>query len=707
MTVTVTTSRVSYAGNGATVAFSAPFYFLASADLVVISTVVATNVSTTLALATDYTVTGAGVASGGTVTTTVAPAVGTTLVIYRSPPITQSVDYQPNDPFPAQTHETALDRLTMIAQRQGELSSRSFRLADGDVTGVSTILPIPTASNFVGWNAAATGLQNYTAASLALLVASGSAQADTFTGNGSTTAFVLTASPGALANLSVSVGGVVQIPTLNYTWTGGTTLTFTAAPPNLAKVLVRYQQGLVQGATDSAAASYVPAGTGAVTTNVQTKLRESVSVKDFGAVGNGVADDTAAIQAAITATQGSTVALFFPTGNYKISSTLSITGAAAFIGASNNSVTISWTSTSLTVFNVITDSACAWQNLKFSGPAVPVSGSVIALAGTTHNSFSTIYDCTFSNSYNAIYCTSAYALKISNCYFYNFIRYGVHIQNTYNVDAGDSSISNCIFSGPLGGTNVGVYQESSGGLRLVNNKFNTGAYNYKLSLSTGAITTDLIISGNSFENANVANIQLTGNTSGTFSNTAITGNQFALAPISILVNWGYYGLSKTTISGNVFALSAAGTACISLDYITLANITGNTFAAGAATTPTGILSTVNASGVIAANVFDTATWGSKVTNASGNLLVLPNRTHYSIQAVTTNVAFASLYSASGTITFPFTFGAAPTITASVNTVSGGISVATYSVTASGFSYTVIGATNGGTGSFSYVASGLF
>ena len=46
----------------------------------------------------------------------------------------------------------------------------------------------------------------------------------------------------------------------------------------------------------AAISKYVPAGSGAVQTTVQAKLRETVSVKDFGAVGNGVADDTAAIQ---------------------------------------------------------------------------------------------------------------------------------------------------------------------------------------------------------------------------------------------------------------------------------------------------------------------------------------------------------------------------------------------------------------------------
>ena len=65
--------------------------------------------------------------------------------------------------------------------------------------------------------------------------------------------------------------------------------------------------------------SYTPAGAGAVVDTVQNKLRESVSVKDFGAVGDGVTDDTAAIQAAIN----SNVSIIdMPAGVYLVSATL-------------------------------------------------------------------------------------------------------------------------------------------------------------------------------------------------------------------------------------------------------------------------------------------------------------------------------------------------------------------------------------------------
>jgi hypothetical protein len=63
--------------------------------------------------------------------------------------------------------------------------------------------------------------------------------------------------------------------------------------------------------------SFAQAGTGAITRTVDSKLKDSVSVKDFGAVGDGVVDDTVAIKAAIAANQGKRI--YFPPGTYRFS----------------------------------------------------------------------------------------------------------------------------------------------------------------------------------------------------------------------------------------------------------------------------------------------------------------------------------------------------------------------------------------------------
>lgn len=98
----------------------------------------------------------------------------------------------------------------------------------------------------------------------------------------------------------------------------------------LKDVIVAGNLSVIERLDDSDGASligYTQGGTGADPTTVQDKLREFVSVKDFGAVGDGVADDTVAIQEAITAmgqirnlTRGGTV--YFPAGTYKITDTL-------------------------------------------------------------------------------------------------------------------------------------------------------------------------------------------------------------------------------------------------------------------------------------------------------------------------------------------------------------------------------------------------
>lgn len=69
----------------------------------------------------------------------------------------------------------------------------------------------------------------------------------------------------------------------------------------------------------AASVNYLPAGTGAVATNVQAKLRESVSVKDYGAVGDGVTDD----YAAFTSARDTGNKVYIPPGVYYLSQKLS------------------------------------------------------------------------------------------------------------------------------------------------------------------------------------------------------------------------------------------------------------------------------------------------------------------------------------------------------------------------------------------------
>ncbi len=68
--------------------------------------------------------------------------------------------------------------------------------------------------------------------------------------------------------------------------------------------------------TGSSLVGHISLGTGAVARTVQAKLRESISVKDFGAVGDGVTDDSAAVTAAYTYAKATAGELFFPAGTY-------------------------------------------------------------------------------------------------------------------------------------------------------------------------------------------------------------------------------------------------------------------------------------------------------------------------------------------------------------------------------------------------------
>ena len=126
--------------------------------------------------------------------------------------------------------------------------------------------------------------------------------------------------------LQVYVNGLLATGGTDYTETSSTVVTFVtgmAVWDELQFIVF----GKNVGTAVASNVSFTPAGTGAVATTVQSKLRQSVSVKDFGAVGDGVTDDTAAINAAIQYAKTSAIkCVEVPSGNYKTSGSIVIGG---------------------------------------------------------------------------------------------------------------------------------------------------------------------------------------------------------------------------------------------------------------------------------------------------------------------------------------------------------------------------------------------
>lgn len=140
------------------------------------------------------------------------------------------------------------------------------------------------------------------------------------------TVFTLTNSYSPGTNtLQVFVDGVNQYDGSSYAYieTDSNTVTFTSGLHVGALVKFTTAVTMSAGVTDASLVTYNPPFTGSVTTTVENKLAQTVSVKDFGAVGDGVTDDTVAIQTAIDAVGaagGGTVII--PTGVYAISNTI-------------------------------------------------------------------------------------------------------------------------------------------------------------------------------------------------------------------------------------------------------------------------------------------------------------------------------------------------------------------------------------------------
>ena len=205
---------------------------------------------------------------------------------------------------------------------------------------------------------------------------------------------------------------------------------------------------------------YLSSGTGAVTRSIQGKLRETVSVTDFGAVGDGVTDDTAAIQAAFTYAYGLTNGgqIFFPPGIYQISSTISTTlrtdASITVFGAGKSSQLrlISGSSVNLMTFTAATGIYGAYVTVRDLGFVQPSSGTSNGIFLNNANS-ALIERCAFFNQNAGITLTSSYNVRINESAFFS-CAYGI---TTASTGTNHLVVSKCQFNScTTVGVNLGV-----------------------------------------------------------------------------------------------------------------------------------------------------------------------------------------------------------------------------------------------------------
>jgi hypothetical protein len=302
------TRRVQFTGNTGLGPFAFTFNIYVASDIAVYRNAVL------LTLTTDYTVT---IAANGTGSVTLTGSgSGTTLTLNDSLTIVgarqlaRTTDFVTAGDLLAVSLNEQLDSNVIMSQQLDEKIDRSIKFDQFDTYTTATL---PAAADRANKILSFDQDGNIVTSAASGFFVGANFFNQTYTGNGSTTSFALTIDPGTKNNIQVYIDGVYQNKaTFSIT---ATAITFTEAPPLNAAMEFIIGNAVDNVSSDANLVNYNQGGTGAQTRSVEAKLQESVSVKDFGAVGDGVTDDTAAIQAAIDATGGG---LFFPEGTYAV-----------------------------------------------------------------------------------------------------------------------------------------------------------------------------------------------------------------------------------------------------------------------------------------------------------------------------------------------------------------------------------------------------
>lgn len=402
-----------------------------------------------------------------------------------------------------------------------------------------------------------------------------------FNGTGAQTTFTLPTAPAASENVAVYVGGVFQEAS-TYT-IAGTTLTFSEAPPSgTGNVDAIVFNPVAMG--DAASVTYTSSGAGAVPTTVQEVLRRTISVKDYGAVGDGSTNDIYAfIAAAATLTDGDS--LFIPDGDYVFDFSSYTVASPVYpsqgiIGLANKTgIRVYGSGAKLRITNLNTQTKGGWsifwlnncsditiEGLRFDvrgvtgltvaapEPSYPII-SAIAAVGTTWRNL-TIRNCEFT-SYNPL---GAAPNPSGNDFNYKQIPVYAGGDSAADVVRGFRFIDNVM-------RDINTYKIfllGVGGVEIRGNQFLDIAGLYPCIRNLMHASRGYVISGNYFEGRNPANDDA--------PNNVVSTDTPAMVWCTNATNKGGGGVS---VVGNTFALTGSGG--VAIGDCTGAAVVGNTF----------------------------------------------------------------------------------------------------------------------------------